>query len=90
MKQVVIIAFALVGVYLASCNKDAASGTAKTLPGQNTSTQLSLLQNNWVSSEAVAIPYYGDSSYGWFGNYVFPYPLVSAKVELPPCTILST
>lgn len=79
MKQVVVIAFALVGIYLASCNKEAASGTAKTLPVQNYSTQLSLLQNNWVSSEAVAIPYYGDSSYGWFGNYVFPYSISFSK-----------
>ena len=79
MKQVVVIAFALVGVYLASCNKEAASGTDTTLPAQNYSTQLSLLQNNWISSEAVAIPYYGDSSYGWFGNYVFPYSISFSK-----------
>jgi hypothetical protein len=79
MKPVVIFALALVGLYLASCNKDAASGTSITLPAQNSSAQLSLLQNNWISSEAVAIPYYGDSSYGWFGNYVFPYSVSFSK-----------
>jgi hypothetical protein len=79
MKLVVIIVAALVGLYLASCNKDAASGTPVTLPAQNPSAQLSLLQNNWLSSEAVAIPYYGDSSYGWFGNYVFPYSISFSK-----------
>jgi len=79
MKPVVIIALALVGLYLASCNKEAASGTSITLPAQNPSAQLSLLQNNWISSEAVAIPYYGDSSYGWFGNYVFPYSISFSK-----------
>jgi hypothetical protein len=79
MKPVVVIAFALVGLYLASCNKDAASGTSITLPAQDSSAQLSLLRNNWISSEAVAIPYYGDSSYGWFGNYIFPYSISFGK-----------
>jgi hypothetical protein len=75
MKPVAIIALALVGLYLASCHKEAASGTSITPPVQNPSPQLSLLQHNWISSEAVAIPYYGDSSYGWFGNSIFPYSL---------------
>jgi hypothetical protein len=79
MKQVVIIALALVALYMASCKKNAASGTPITLPAQNPSAQLSLLQNSWKSSEAVAIPYYGDSSYGWFGNYIFPYSINFSK-----------
>jgi hypothetical protein len=79
MKQVIVIVLASVGLYLASCNKDADSGTPVTLPAQNPSAQLSLLQNNWLSSEAVAIPYYGDSSYGWFGNSIFPYSINFSK-----------
>ena len=79
MKQVVFVASALVGLFLASCHKEAASGKNKTLPAQDSSAQLSLLQHNWITSEAVAIPYHGDSCYGWFGNYVFPYSISFSK-----------
>ena len=79
MKQVAFIASTLVGLFLASCHKEAASGKNVTLLGQNASAQLSLLQHNWISSEAVAIPYHGDSCYGWFGNYVFPYSISFGK-----------
>jgi hypothetical protein len=79
MKHAVIFISASVGLFLASCNKNAASGTPITLPAQNPSAQLSLLQNNWKSSEAVVIPYYGDSSYGWFGNSIFPYSISFSK-----------
>ena len=79
MKQVIAIALVLLGQSLTSCNKESvfsadkgASSTSSTLPAQIASSQLTLLQNNWLSSEAVMIPYYGDSSFGWFGNQVFP------------------
>ena len=79
MKKVVTLALALVGLYLASCNKEGVSATDIKLPVQTSSAQLSLLQNKWLSSESVMIPDYGDSSYGWFGNYVFPVSLSFGK-----------
>jgi hypothetical protein len=73
MKQVIRFALGLVGIMLASCSKETASSKTSTLPTQDASTQLALLQNSWLSSEAVMIPFYGgDSTYGWFGNQVYP------------------
>jgi hypothetical protein len=72
MKQLKVIALVLAGMHLASCRKGAPLSAASILPAQIGSTQLGLLQNKWLSSEAVMIPFYGDSSYGWFGDQVFP------------------
>jgi hypothetical protein len=72
MKQVIVIVLALLGQSLVSCNKESALSASSTLPAQIASTQLTLLENNWQSSEAVMVPYYGDSTFRWFGNQVFP------------------
>jgi hypothetical protein len=59
-----------------SCSKESASSLSSPTPFlQNASLTLTLLQHNWISSESVEIPVYGDSSWGWFGNNVFPYSL---------------
>jgi hypothetical protein len=78
MKKVVVIALAFLAQNLASCDKATLLKSAP-LPAQTATSHLILLQNDWLSSEAVMIPYYGDSSYGWFGNYVFPYSLAFNK-----------
>ena len=78
MKKVVVIALAFLAQNLVSCHKSTLL-KSEPLPAQSATANLSLLQNKWISSEAVAIPYYGDSSYGWFGNYVFPYSIAFNK-----------
>jgi len=57
-----------------SCTKETTSSLS-TPYLQKESPTLNLLQNNWTTSESVEIPVYGDSSWGWFGNNVFPYSL---------------
>ena len=79
MKQVLLIALAFLAQNLTSCIKESALSTAAPPPTQTASAQLTLLQNNWISSESVELPVYGDSSYGWFGNYVFPYSIAFNK-----------
>src|ERR1700722_12022606 len=76
MRRAIRVALGLVGIMLASCSKETASSKTSKLPDQDTSSQLALLRNSWVSSEAVMIPAYGgDSTYGWFGNQVYPYSI---------------
>jgi hypothetical protein len=75
MKVLFMAATILMAFMLVSCNKETAFSTVPTALSLKPTTALTLLQNSWISSESVEIPYYGDSSWGWFGNGVFPYSI---------------